>query len=82
MISTMGKWNSKQKKKIIKMKRNYSNIKKRIWTDKYVHEHHVYGKNNAGFVNVGSFHNRSGVNVNRKNVWKNSYVKCTTSCKK
>ena len=55
MISTMGKWNSKQKNKIIKMKRNYSSIEKRIWTDKYVHEHHAYGKNNAGFVNVGFF---------------------------
>ena len=24
-------------------------------TDKYVHEHHVYDKNNAEYVNVGSF---------------------------
>ena len=37
------------------MNRNYSNVDKRIWTDKYVHEHHAYDKNNAGYVNVGSF---------------------------
>ena len=37
------------------MNRNYSNIDKRIWTDKHVHEHHAYDKNNAGCVNVGSF---------------------------
>ena len=36
------------------MDRNYSNVEKRIWTDKYVHEHHVYDKINAGYVNVGS----------------------------
>ena len=44
MISTIGKQNSKQKKKkeIIKMNRNYNNVEKRIWTDKYVHEHHAY----------------------------------------
>ena len=43
------------KNKIIKMNRNYSNVDKKIWTDKYVHEHHAYDKNNAGYVNVGSF---------------------------
>ena len=49
MISTIGKQNSKQKKKeIIKMNRNYNNVEKRIWTDKYVHEHHAYDKNKAG----------------------------------
>ena len=37
------------------MKRNYSNIDKRIWTDEYVHEHHAHDKNNAEYVNVGSF---------------------------
>ena len=37
------------------MNRNYSNIDKRIWADKYVHERHVYDKNNSGYVNVGSF---------------------------
>ena len=37
------------------MKRNYSNIDKRIWTDEYVHEHHAHDKNNTGYVNVGSF---------------------------
>ena len=37
------------------MNRNYSNVEKRIWTDKYVHEHHYHDKNNAGYVNVGSF---------------------------
>ena len=30
------------------MNRNYSNIDKRTWTDKYVHEPHAYDKNNAG----------------------------------
>ena len=40
---------------IIKMNRNYSNVDKRIWTDKYVHEHHACDKNNAGYMNVGSF---------------------------
>ena len=30
------------------MKKNYSNIKKRVWTDEYVHEHHAYDKNDAG----------------------------------
>ena len=37
------------------MSRNYSNVDKTIWTDKYVHKHHVYDKNNAGYVKVGSF---------------------------
>ena len=37
------------------MNRNYSNVYKRIWADKYVHEHHSFDKNNAGYVNVGSF---------------------------
>ena len=46
------------------MNRNYSYVKKRIWADKYVHEHHAYDKNNAGYVNVGRFHNKSGVIVN------------------
>ena len=39
----------------MKMNRNYSNVDERIWTDRYVHEHHAYDKNNAGYVNVGSF---------------------------
>ena len=37
------------------MNRNYSNVYKRIWTDKYVHEHHAFDKNNTGYVNVRSF---------------------------
>ena len=37
------------------MNGNYRNIEKIIWIDKYVHEHHAYGKNNAEYVNVGSF---------------------------
>ena len=45
----------KAKNEIIKMDKNYSNVDKRIWTDKYVHEHHAYDKNNGGYVNVGSF---------------------------
>ena len=45
----------KAKSEIIEMNRNYSNVDKRIWTDKYFHEHHSYDKYNAGYVNVGSF---------------------------
>ena len=45
----------KAKNEIIKMNMNYSNVDKRIWTDKYIHEHHAYDKNKAGYVNVGSF---------------------------
>ena len=37
------------------MNRNYSNVERRIWTDKYVYEHHAYDKNKAGYMNVGSF---------------------------
>ena len=37
------------------MNRNYNNVDKRIWTAKYVHEPHAYDKNNARYVNVGSF---------------------------
>ena len=43
----------KAKNKIMKMSNNYSNVEKRIWTN--VHEHHAHDKNNAGYVNVGSF---------------------------
>ena len=56
------------------MDRNYSNVDKRIWNDKYVHEYHAYNKNNAGYVNVGSFHTKPGFMVSCKNVWTNSYV--------
>ena len=45
----------KAKIEIIKTNRNYSNVEKIISTDKYVHEHHAYNKNNARYVNVGSF---------------------------
>ena len=45
----------KAKNEIMKMDRSYSNNDKRIRTDKYVHEHHAYDKNNAGYVHVGSF---------------------------
>ena len=38
----------------MKMNRNYSNIERRIWTDKYVHELYAYDKNNAGYVNAAS----------------------------
>ena len=37
----------KAKNKAIKMNINNTNIDKRIRTDKYVHEHHAYGKNKA-----------------------------------
>ena len=36
------------------MNRNYSDVDERIWTDKYVHEHHAYDKDNAGYGTVGS----------------------------
>ena len=39
----------------MKMNRNYSNVDERIWTDRYVHEHHAYDKNNAGYVNLELF---------------------------
>ena len=45
----------KAKIEIINMNRNYSNVEIKIWTDKNVHEHHAYDKNNAGYVNVGTF---------------------------
>ena len=45
----------KAKNEKIKMNRNYSNVDKRISTEKYVYEHHAYNKNNAGSVNVGFF---------------------------
>ena len=45
----------KAKIEIIKINRNYSNVEKKIWTDKYVHEHHAYDKNNAGYVNAATF---------------------------
>ena len=41
------------------MNRNYSNVDKKY----YVHEHHAYDKNNAGYLNVGALHNKSGVIV-------------------
>ena len=37
------------------MSRNYSYVDKRVWTDKYVHEHRAYDQNNPGYVNMGSF---------------------------
>ena len=37
------------------MSRNYSNVDKRKWTDKYAHEHHGYDKDNAGYVKTSSF---------------------------
>ena len=37
------------------MNRNYSNVEKKIKTDKYVHGHYAYDKNNAGYMNVRIF---------------------------
>ena len=37
------------------MNRNYSNVEKKIKTDKYVHGHHAYDKNNAGYMNARIF---------------------------
>ena len=45
----------KAKNEITKMNRNYSNVDKKIWRVKYVHKHHAYDKNNAGYVNIGTF---------------------------
>ena len=40
---------------MIQMNRNYSRVEKRIWADKYVHYHHAYDKNNAGYMNMEFF---------------------------
>ena len=45
----------KAKNEIMKMSSNYSNVVKRIWRDKYVHEDPAYDQNNARYVNVGPF---------------------------
>ena len=37
------------------MNRGYSNVDKKIWKVKYVHEQDAYDKNSAGFVNVETF---------------------------
>ena len=37
------------------MNRNYSNVDKKIWIVKDVHEHHAYDKNKAGYVNLETF---------------------------
>ena len=37
------------------MSSNHSNVYKRIWRAKYVHEHHAYDKIGSGYVNAGSF---------------------------
>ena len=71
----------KAKNEIIKLNRDYSNVDKRIWIDKYVHEHHVYDKNMWVWM-WGPFHNRSGVIVSWENVWVNSYMQMYKSLKK
>ena len=43
----------KTKNEILKMNRNYSNPGN-IWGVEYVHEHHAYDKNNAGYMNEGT----------------------------
>ena len=45
----------KAKNEIMKMSSNCSNVVKKIWRDKYVHEHHAYDKNNARYVNMAFF---------------------------
>ena len=66
----------KAKNETIKINPNYSNVDKNFWKVKYVNEHHVYDKNNAGYINVGgSFHKKPGVIVSGENVWTNKYVK-------
>ena len=37
------------------MNRNYRNVDRKIWRIKYIHEHHDYDTNNAGYRNVGTF---------------------------
>ena len=44
----------KAKHEIMNISSNYSNVVKRTWRDKYVHELHAHGKNNTGYVNVGT----------------------------
>ena len=39
----------------IKMNRNYSNVDKKIWIVKDVHEHHAYDKNKGGYLNLETF---------------------------
>ena len=37
------------------MNRSYSNVGKKIWRVKYIQECYAYDKNNAGYVNLGTF---------------------------
>ena len=62
------------------MNRNYSNVDKRIWTDKWIHEHHAFDKNNAGYVNVEPF--PSGVIEVEKMCRRVTMCKCSKSCNK
>ena len=41
------------------MNRGYSNVDKKIWKVKYVHEQDAYDKNSAGFVNVETFQQKN-----------------------
>ena len=61
------------------MNRDYSHAEKRIWTDKYVHEHYAYDKNNAGYVNVGSFPQQIWCHCKLRKCVK-AMCKCTKSC--
>ena len=45
----------KAKNEMKKINRNYSNVDKKKWTDKNVHEYYAYDKINAEYVNVESF---------------------------
>ena len=49
----------KVKNETITINRNYSNVDKKFWRVKYVNEHQAYDKNNAGYVNVGTFSQQS-----------------------
>ena len=64
----------KAKNEIIKMNRNYNNVDKRIWTDKYVMSVMLMTKIALDMWMWGLFHNRSGVIVSWENVWTNSYA--------
>ena len=65
------------------MSRNYSNVGKRLWTDKYVHEHNAYDKNNAEYVNLGVLSTVDVVSLLVERMCGQlAMCKCTKSCNK
>ena len=64
----------KAKNEIITMNRNYSNVNKKIWRLKYVHEHDTYDRKNDECLNLENFHKKPGAIVSCENVRTNNYV--------